>query len=185
MPRKKTITYSQLRVGILILVALAIFLFTTIYITREGGLPLLGGQYTLHSYVGNVNGLKAGAPVHLSGVEVGSVTRVQFAEVGAPNPVKVTIKIRGDVQDRITSNSLLTHRRHPSYSSPGPSSQSSPGSTTPLPHVDRHPLVSNRHPSVHPRSPPVNSSRRLQQVSPARSVWSHCSVPSMYRFPHS
>jgi phospholipid/cholesterol/gamma-HCH transport system substrate-binding protein len=108
MPRKKTITYSQLRVGIVISIALAIFLFTTIYITREGGLPLLGGQYTLYSYVGNVNGLKAGAPVHLSGVEVGSVTRVQFAEVGAPNPVKVTIKIRGDVQDRITSNSLLS-----------------------------------------------------------------------------
>jgi phospholipid/cholesterol/gamma-HCH transport system substrate-binding protein len=108
MPRRKTITYSQLRVGIVISTALAIFLFTTIYITREGGLPLLGGQYTLYSYVGDVNGLKAGAPVHLSGVEVGSVTRVEFAEPGAPNPVKVTVKIRGDVQDRITSNSLLS-----------------------------------------------------------------------------
>ena len=108
MPRRKTITYSQLRVGIVISIALAIFLFTTMYITREGGLPLFGGQYTLYSYLGDVNGLKAGAPVHLSGVEVGSVTRVAFAEPGAPFPVKVTLKIRGDVQERITNNSQLS-----------------------------------------------------------------------------
>jgi phospholipid/cholesterol/gamma-HCH transport system substrate-binding protein len=68
----------------------------------------LGGQYTLYSFVGDVNGLKAGAPVHLSGVEVGSVTRVEFAEPGAPHPVKVTIKLRRGVRERITSNSLLS-----------------------------------------------------------------------------
>jgi phospholipid/cholesterol/gamma-HCH transport system substrate-binding protein len=108
MPRKTTITYSQLRVGIVISIALAIFLFTTIYITREGGLPLFGGQYTLYSYVGDVNGLKPGAPVHLSGVAVGSVTRVEFAEPGAVNPVRVTIKVRRDVQNRITEDSFLS-----------------------------------------------------------------------------
>jgi phospholipid/cholesterol/gamma-HCH transport system substrate-binding protein len=108
MPTKKTITYSQLRVGIVVLIALGIFLFTTLYVTREGGLPLLGGQYTVYSYLGDVNGLKAGAPVHLSGVEVGSVTRVAFAEPDAPRPVKVTIKLRSDIQDRVTTNSQLS-----------------------------------------------------------------------------
>ena len=108
MPRKKTISYSQLRVGIVVAASLAIFTFTTIYITREGGLPLLGGQYTLHSYVGDVNGLKNGAPVHLSGVEVGSVTRVAFAEPGSPQAVKLTVRLRGDVKERITTNSQLS-----------------------------------------------------------------------------
>ncbi len=108
MPRKKTITFSQLRVGIVVAIALFVLTFTTIYITREGGLPLLGGQYTLYSYVEDVNGLKNGAPVHLSGVEVGSVTRVEFAEPGAPNPVKVTVRLRGDVRERVTTNSLLS-----------------------------------------------------------------------------
>ncbi len=108
MPRKKTITYSQLRVGIVVAIALTIFLFTTIYITREGGLPLFGGQYTLFSYVGDVNGLKPGAPVHLSGVAVGSVTRVEFSEPGADNPVKVTVKLRKDIQHRVTDQSLLS-----------------------------------------------------------------------------
>ena len=108
MPRRKTITFSQLRVGIVVSIALAIFLFTTIYITREGGLPLFGGQYTLYSYVGDVNGLKPGAPVHLSGVAVGSVTRVEFSEPGSINPVKVTIMVRRDVQQRVTDTSFLS-----------------------------------------------------------------------------
>jgi len=108
MPRKATITYSQLRVGIVVTIALGIFLFTTLYVTREGGLPIFGGQFTVHSYVRDVNGLKTGAPVHLSGVEVGSVTGVEFAEPGAPGPVKVTIRLRRDVQDRVTTNSLLS-----------------------------------------------------------------------------
>ena len=108
MPTKKTISYSQLRVGIVVLIALGIFLFTTLYITRQGGLPLFGGQYTLYSYLGDVNGLKAGAPVHLSGVEVGSVTRVAFASPEAPRPVQVTIKLRSDIHDRVTTSSQVS-----------------------------------------------------------------------------
>ena len=108
MPTKKTISYSQLRVGIVVLIALGIFLFATVYITRQGGLPLFGGQYTLYSYLGDVNGLKAGAPVHLSGVEVGSVTRVAFASPEAPRPVQITIKLRSDIQDRVTTSSQLS-----------------------------------------------------------------------------
>jgi len=107
MPRRRTITYSQLKVGIVVLIALGIFMATTLYITREGGLPLFGGQYTLHSYLGDVNGLKPGAPVHLSGVEVGSVTAVAFAEPGAPAPVRVTLQLRSDIRDRVTTTSQL------------------------------------------------------------------------------
>jgi phospholipid/cholesterol/gamma-HCH transport system substrate-binding protein len=80
----------------------------TIYITREGGLPFFGGQYTVYSYLKDVNGLKPGAPVHLSGVEVGSVRDVAFAGSEAPAPVRVTLNIRSDVQDRITTTSLVT-----------------------------------------------------------------------------
>ncbi len=108
MPKKKTLTYSDLRVGIVIAVAVLIFMFVTVYITREGGLPFFGGQYTIYSYLKDINGLKAGAPVHLSGVEVGAVRRVEFAEPGAPAPVRVTLRLRTDVQDRVTSNSMVT-----------------------------------------------------------------------------
>lgn len=108
MPGKKSISYAELRVGVVVAIALIVAMAATIYITREGGLPFFGGQYTVYSYLRDVNGLKAGSPIHLSGVEVGSVNRVEFAEPGAPAPVKVTMTLRTDIQDRITTNSLVT-----------------------------------------------------------------------------
>ena len=108
MAKKKDLTFTELKVGLVIAAALAILMVTTLYITREGGLPLIGGQYTVSSYLRDVNGLKAGSPVHLSGVEVGSVRRVEFAEVGAPAPVRVTLTLRTDVQERIREDSLIT-----------------------------------------------------------------------------
>ncbi len=65
--------------GVVIAIALMVAMAATIYITREGGLPFFGGQYTVYSYLKDVNGLKAGAPIYLSGVEVGSVRGVEFA----------------------------------------------------------------------------------------------------------
>jgi phospholipid/cholesterol/gamma-HCH transport system substrate-binding protein len=108
MPARKTLTYAELRVGVVVAIALMIAMAATIYITREGGLPFFGGQYTVYSYLKDVNGLKPGAPVHLSGVEVGSVRTVEFAGAGAPAPVKVALTLRTDIQDRVTTNSLVT-----------------------------------------------------------------------------
>ncbi len=108
MPAKQSISYAELRVGIVVAIALIIAMAATLYITREGGLPFLGGQYTVHSYLRDVNGLKVGSPIHLSGVEVGSVKRVEFSKPGDPAPVKVTMTLRTDIQGRITENSLVT-----------------------------------------------------------------------------
>ena len=108
MPSRKSISFAELRVGVVVAIALLIAMSATMYITREGGLPFFGGQYTVYSYLRDVNGLKAGSPIHLSGVEVGSVQRVEFAGPGAPAPVRVAMTIRTDVQDRVTTNSLVT-----------------------------------------------------------------------------
>jgi phospholipid/cholesterol/gamma-HCH transport system substrate-binding protein len=108
MPANRMVTYAELRVGIVVAVALMIVMVTTVYITREGGLPFLGGQYTVYSYLRDVNGLKAGAPIHLSGVEVGSVREVAFAGPDGPAPVRVAMVLRTDVKDRVTTNSLVT-----------------------------------------------------------------------------
>ncbi len=108
MAGKTNISYAELRVGVVVAIALIVAMAATIYITREGGLPFFGGQYTVYSYLRDVNGLKAGAPIHLSGVEVGSVKDVEFAPPGSPAPVKVAMTLRTDVQDRITTHSLVT-----------------------------------------------------------------------------
>jgi len=108
MPSKKTITFAELRVGIMIAVAAVICMAITVYITREGGVPLFGGQYTVFSYMRDVNGLKAGAPVYLSGIDIGSVGNVEFTDETALVPIRVTMNLRSDIQDRVTTNSLIT-----------------------------------------------------------------------------
>jgi len=49
MPGRKSNSYAELRVGIVVAIALIVAAATTMYITREGGLPFLGGQYTVYS----------------------------------------------------------------------------------------------------------------------------------------
>ena len=74
----------------------------------------------------DVNGLKSGAPVRVGGVEVGTVTRVEFAGEGA-GMVEVTMRLDRRVKDRVTTESQATlgslgllgreggghHERHP------------------------------------------------------------------------
>ena len=62
MPRKQSVSYAELRVGIVVAIALMVAMAATIYITREGGLPFLGGQYTVYSYLRDVNGLRPALP---------------------------------------------------------------------------------------------------------------------------
>jgi len=77
MPRAK-VTWSQLRVGIFMLTALLILATFIFYVTREGA--VFAPHYRLKTYLPDVAGLKAGAPVRLAGVEVGTVEVVRLSE---------------------------------------------------------------------------------------------------------
>jgi phospholipid/cholesterol/gamma-HCH transport system substrate-binding protein len=107
MPDKsRALTWTELRVGVVVILSLLMLAFTILYIGGGGGSPL-APKYEIHALMTDVNGLKAGAPVRLGGVEVGTVTRVGFSEK-FPGQVEVTLKIEREVQDRITSASRIT-----------------------------------------------------------------------------
>ena len=107
MPDKsRALTWTELRVGVVVILSLLVLAFTILYIGGGGGSPL-APKYEIHALMTDVNGLKAGAPVRLGGVEVGTVTRVGFSETH-PGQVAVTLKIEREVQDRITSTSRIT-----------------------------------------------------------------------------
>jgi phospholipid/cholesterol/gamma-HCH transport system substrate-binding protein len=99
MPRTRSLAWSQLKLGIVVVVALAIAVVFAFMVGGEGGLPWQ--RYHLKTRFPNVQGLKAGAVVRLAGVEVGQVSEVQF--VGAQ--VEVTMELTEDVQDKITEHS--------------------------------------------------------------------------------
>ncbi len=99
MPRTRSLAWSELKLGIVVVAALVLAAFFAFMVGGEGGLPWQ--RYHLKTRFPNVQGLKAGAVVRLAGVEVGQVTDVQF--VGAQ--VEVTMELSEDVQDKITEQS--------------------------------------------------------------------------------
>jgi phospholipid/cholesterol/gamma-HCH transport system substrate-binding protein len=99
MPRTRSVAWSQLKLGIVVVAALAIAVFFAFMVGGEGGLPWQ--RYHLKTRFPNVQGLKSGAVIRLAGVEVGQVSDVRF--VGSQ--VEVTLELSEDVQDKITEQS--------------------------------------------------------------------------------
>lgn len=99
--KSKALTWTELRVGVVVLVSLFVLGFTILYIGGGGGSPLQP-RYVVRALMGDVNGLKPGAPVRLGGVEVGTVTGVDFAGGGL---VEVVMRLDRRVQSRVTTES--------------------------------------------------------------------------------
>lgn len=102
----KALTWTELRVGVLVILSLVVLAFTIIYVGGGGGTPFTR-HYELKAMMSDVNGLKPGAPVRLGGVEVGTVKRVELAR-SVPGMVEVTMSIDRSVKDRITDRSQIS-----------------------------------------------------------------------------
>ncbi len=93
MPSQKQLKWSQLRVGITVIVAcatLAVLLFL-----MSGAAGFFTKRITLYSYFDNAEGLRPGAPVRLSGVDIGNVTAIRIVRDKDKQltPVQVTMKV--------------------------------------------------------------------------------------------
>jgi len=93
VPSQKQVKWSELRVGLTVLFAsltLAVLVFV-----MSGTVSPFSHKIVLYSYFENAAGLVKGAPVRLSGVDIGNVDRITIAK--DPNhrltPVEVVMKI--------------------------------------------------------------------------------------------
>src|SRR5690349_15773221 len=103
---KKALTWTELRVGLVVIISLFVLAGTILYIGSGGGSPF-AKKYVVKALMADVNGLKPGAPVRVGGVEVGTVTKVDFA-TGGGGMVEVEMKLDRRVQDRVTDGSQAT-----------------------------------------------------------------------------
>jgi phospholipid/cholesterol/gamma-HCH transport system substrate-binding protein len=103
---KKALSWTELRVGVVVIASLVILAFTILYIGSTGGSPW-AATYHVKALMSDVNGLKEGAPVRLGGVEVGTVTKVDFAP-DASGMVEVEMRLDRRVKPRITTQSTVT-----------------------------------------------------------------------------
>jgi len=93
LPSQKQLKWSQLRVGITVILAsltLAVLLFL-----MSGSRGLFTKRITLISYFDNASGLRQGAAVRLSGVDIGNVANIRIVpdKDKQLTPVEVIMKV--------------------------------------------------------------------------------------------
>jgi phospholipid/cholesterol/gamma-HCH transport system substrate-binding protein len=92
VPSQQEVQWSQLKVGVLVLVALcALTALVFLMSSNSGG--FWTGKFTVRSYFENSVGLKVGAPVNLEGVTIGNVKSVRIVPQRKLTPVEVTMRI--------------------------------------------------------------------------------------------
>lgn len=102
MPRTRSLAWAELKIGLVAIVALVIATMFIFLLTGSNG--FFWQRYGIKTVFPEVAGLKEGAPVRVAGVEVGSVTGIEF--VG--DRVEVLMEVLDENRPRITSSSYAT-----------------------------------------------------------------------------
>src|SRR5579864_5397253 len=85
MAQHKQLTWTELRVGLFILVGLFVLAVGIFYVT---GANFIGPKYRLKTYLPEVSDLATGAPVRVDGVEVGNVETIRLVSRTPGHPVE-------------------------------------------------------------------------------------------------
>jgi len=104
LPSEQQLRWSELKVGITVIVASAVLAFLIFLMSGSGG-PF-GSKLTLKSYFQSANGLRVGAPVTVEGVTVGNVKEISLVPNRQLDPVEVTLKINKEYSFRIRKDSI-------------------------------------------------------------------------------
>jgi phospholipid/cholesterol/gamma-HCH transport system substrate-binding protein len=107
MPSQQEVRWSQLKVGIIVLVSAVILTTLLFLMTSSSGFGLFSHKLTISTYFENSAGLKSGAAVNLEGVTIGDVKSVTVTT--APDrkltPVLVVMKIDSKYQTSLHKDS--------------------------------------------------------------------------------
>jgi len=110
--RSRPITWDQVRVGLLLLVGLALLVIGVLFIGRVG--HVFGHRYRLVTLMGSAEGLVPGAAVQLAGQNVGQVDEIHWLEpeerARTGESVAVWLAVNQEVQPQIRADSKVTVR---------------------------------------------------------------------------
>jgi phospholipid/cholesterol/gamma-HCH transport system substrate-binding protein len=90
LPSQKQLKWSQLKVGLTVVFS-AIILGVLIILMSGGG--MFTSKISVRSYFPDASGLRQGAPVRLSGVDIGNVKLIRIVSDRPLTPVEVTMKV--------------------------------------------------------------------------------------------
>jgi phospholipid/cholesterol/gamma-HCH transport system substrate-binding protein len=107
MPSQQEVRWSQLKVGLIVLVASVVLVTLLFLMTSSAGLGILSHKLTITTYFENSAGLKPGAAVNLQGVTIGTVKTVTV--ISSPDrkltPVKVVMKLNEKYGEELKKDS--------------------------------------------------------------------------------
>jgi phospholipid/cholesterol/gamma-HCH transport system substrate-binding protein len=104
LPSQQQVKWSELKVGVLVLVALTALTALVFLMSGSTG-GFLHGRMTLVSYFENSAGLKLGAPVNLEGVTVGNVKAIHIVPSRQLTPVEVIMRVGKEYREGIRTDS--------------------------------------------------------------------------------
>ena len=102
MPRTRSLKWSELKIGIMAVVALLIAAALIVALGGEGG--FFWQRYNLKAKFSNAAGVQVGSPVRVAGVTVGAVTDLQF--IGSD--VEMVLELHEEMRERVRTTSRAT-----------------------------------------------------------------------------
>ena len=107
MPSQQEVRWSQLKIGVIVLVAVVILTTLLFLMTSSSGLGLFSNKLTVTTYFENSAGLKLGAAVDLEGVTIGTVKTITVVTTPERKltPVQVVMKIDSKYQPDLHTDS--------------------------------------------------------------------------------
>ena len=108
MPQQERVTWAQLRVGVMVIVSLAILAVGIFFISGQVG--FFSKRYVLKTYLSEAAGLREGAEVRLAGVAFGNVKRVQISSYtdDRSRAVEILMAVSRRYQQEIRADSVAS-----------------------------------------------------------------------------
>lgn len=99
MQRTIKVRWGALKVGAILVIAIAMLFWASL---SGGGTSIFESKKLFVCYFKNVNGLIAGSPVWMSGVEVGNVKSVSFVNIDSSKLVEVKFRVKNAATPMMT-----------------------------------------------------------------------------------
>jgi phospholipid/cholesterol/gamma-HCH transport system substrate-binding protein len=107
MAQRRSLAWTELRVGILVITSFALLALAIFYISGQSGFFV--PKYTITAFFQNANNLRNGAEVSLEGVTIGNVDGVRISKEPDPNKaVEAEMRIDQRYQNIIRTDSKVT-----------------------------------------------------------------------------
>lgn len=105
MKRSDTLGWSQLKIGIVLVVGFLILLWVA-FNSNLG--RMFESKRDLRARLSDAQGLVSGAPVFFLGMQAGKVTSLSYDPAGGPRPIAVTLEVREDFRRSLRSDAWVT-----------------------------------------------------------------------------